>query len=341
MQNEGGPTPRPLGRRRAKFTRSNGAAIVERFGLVIAWGVVVLVFSVLPKTSGVFPTTTNFSTIFGSQAVIAVLTLGLIIPLTAGDYDLSIAGTLTVSAMLLAILNVNHHWPVGLAVLASLGTGIVIGIINGSIIIFFGIESLIVTLGMGTFLAGVVLWISSSNTISGISTSLSNVVITDHFLGIPLNFWFALALCVALWYVFEYTPLGRRLLIVGRGRAVARLSGVHVARVRWGAFVFSGLISAFAGVLYAGVSGAVDPTSGTQLLLPAFAAAFLGATAIVPGRFNPWGSLIAVYFLVTGITGLELLGVQTYVQSLFYGGALIAAVILSQLARRRQALTAE
>jgi len=88
-------------------------------------------------------------------------------------------------------------------------------------------------------------------------------------------------------------------------------------------------------VLYVGTIGGADPTSGLQFLLPSFAAAFLGATAIVPGRFNPWGSLVAVYFLVTGITGLTLLGVQSFVQNLFYGGALVVAVVLSQIARRR------
>jgi hypothetical protein len=82
-------------------------------------------------------------------------------------------------------------------------------------------------------------------------------------------------------------------------------------------------------------SGAADPSSVTTLLLPAFAAAFLGATTVSPGRFTAWGCLVAVYFLVTGITGLQLLGAQTYVQDLFYGGALIVAVALSQLSRSR------
>ena len=85
--------------------------------------------------------------------------------------------------------------------------------------------------------------------------------------------------------------------------------------------------------MYAGTLGSSDPSSGASFLLPAYAAAYLGATCIMPGRFNPWGSLIAVYFLVTGINGLQLLGVQSYVQQLFYGGALVLAVALSQLSR--------
>jgi len=83
--------------------------------------------------------------------------------------------------------------------------------------------------------------------------------------------------------------------------------------------------------------GAADPLSGLTFLLPAFAAAFLGATSISPGRFNPWGSFVAVYFLVTGITGLTILGIETYVQNLFYGGGLVLSVALSQLVRNREA----
>jgi ribose transport system permease protein len=134
--------------------------------------------------------------------------------------------------------------------------------------------------------------------------------------------------------VLEYRPIGRRLLFVGRGRNVARLSGVRVERVRFGALVASAAVGGLAGVLYAGTIGGADPSSGASFLLPAYAATFLGATSIVPGRFNPWGSIVAVYFLVTGVTGLQLLGADSYVQQLFYGGALILAVALSQAVGR-------
>lgn len=87
------------------------------------------------------------------------------------------------------------------------------------------------------------------------------------------------------------------------------------------------------------MTGSADPLSGLTYLLPAFAAAFLGATSINPGRFNAWGSVVAVYFLVSGITGLTILGVDTYVQNLFYGGGLVIAVALSQLVRKRQPQT--
>jgi ribose transport system permease protein len=296
--------------------------------------VLIIVFSFLnPDT---FPTAINFQTIFGSQAVLVVLTFALLVPLVAGDYDLSVAGVLTLSAMMIAVLNAQHHWPIWLAVLAAIAMGAAVGLINGSFMIFFGIDSLIVTLGMSTVLSGVVFWISGSQTISGISDGLVNAVIATKLFGIALAFYYAVLLCALMWYVFEYTALGRKLLFVGQSRSVSRLSGLRVSHLRVGALMASGMIAALAGVLYAGTTGGADPSSGPTLLLPAFAAAFLGATAIIPGRFNPWGTLIAVYFLVTGITGLQQLGVESFVQQLFYGGALLCAVALSQLARGRK-----
>lgn len=308
---------------------------LEAIALPLAWVAVIIIFGFLkPET---FLSSANLSSILASQAILVVVALGLIIPLTAGDYDLSIASVVLLSASLVAILNATMGWPIWLAILVAFSGGLVVGLINGALVILIGIDSLIVTLGMGTFVTGFVQFIGGSNTISGISDSLVNAVIVWRFLGIPLSFYYAMVVAALAWYVFTYTPVGRRLLVVGRGREVARLSGIRVGAVRWGSLVAASLLAAFAGVLYAGTSGAASPTSGLELLLPAFAAAFLGATAINPGRFNAWGTVVAVYFLVTGITGLQLLGAQSYVQNLFYGAALIFAVTLSQFVRKRRA----
>src|SRR5580700_3687022 len=279
---------------------------VEPFGLIIVWIAMIAVFGYLrPET---FLTWANFSTLLGSQAVLVVLTLGLLVPLTANDFDLSIAYTMTLSSMLIAVLNVNNGIGIGWAILAALAAGLIIGLVNGLLITIFRIHSLIVTLGVGTFLHGLTLWMSDSMTISGISPSLMNAVIVDRLFGVPLEFYYAIVLAALVWYLLEYTALGRRILFVGRGREVARLSGINTDRIRIACLVASGLFGALAGVLYAGTQGAADPVSGVTYQLPAFAAAFLGSTCIAPGRFNPWGATVAVYFLVTGITGLVFLG---------------------------------
>ena len=307
---------------------------VERFALPAAWLLLIIIFGMLlPQT---FLSWRTFSTMLGSQAVLVVLALALLIPLTAGDFDLSVASTMVFSAMLLAVLNVQGGVPIYYAIVAALAVGAVIGLVNAAFILFFRIHSLIVTLGIGTFVNGLTLWLSNSRTISGVSMDLVSAVVITRFLGIPLSFYYGLAVALAIWYFFELTVTGRKLLFVGRGREVARLNGIRVDRMRLGAFVAAGVLAALAGVLLVGTTGSADPISGLTNLLPAFAAAFLGATAIHPGRFNPMGTVIAVYFLITGITGLTMLGASAYVQSLFYGGALVVAVALSQLVRNRQ-----
>ena len=120
-------------------------------------------------------------------------------------YDLSAASVLVFSSMVIAVLNVNLGLPVGVAVLIALGMGLVVGLINSYFVVKIGINSLIVTLGVGTVLNGLTLWISNSQTISGISDQLVNCIVVYRLFGIPLEFYYGLLACVLLWYVFDYT----------------------------------------------------------------------------------------------------------------------------------------
>jgi ribose transport system permease protein len=123
-----------------------------------------------------------------------VVTLGLLIPSTANDFDLSIAFTMTLSSMLVAVLNVNYEIGIGWAVITALVLGLPVRLVNGLLITIFRIHSLIVTLGTGTFLHGATLWLSDSMTTSGISPSLMNAVIVDRLFGVPLEFYYAIVL---------------------------------------------------------------------------------------------------------------------------------------------------
>ena len=309
----------------------------EPWMLVTVWLITVVFFSILrPHT---FFTQANLANMLASQASLVVLTIGLIIPLTASEYDVSVGSVAGFSAMVLAVLNVNAHLPVALAALVAIVVAALIGLITGTITVFFGIDSLIVSLGVSSVLSGATLWISGSNTVTGLSGFLTKWTITYRFLGIPYEFYEGLALTVLVWAFLEHSATGRRLLVVGRGREVARLSGIRVGSLRIASFVASALLASVAGILIAGTSGAADPSNDLTLTLPAMAGAFLGATAIKPGRFNAWGVFVAVYFLVSGVTGLQLLGFDTFVQDIFYGAVLIVAVIFSQLTKGRVSIT--
>lgn len=314
--------------------RAGRLRLLERLALLLAWAGVVIGFSIaIPNT---YPTWTNFSVLFASQSPAALLALALIVPLTAGDYDLSVGATVTMAAMLIGVLNVQAGLSLAIVLPLALLSGLIVGLVNAFFIVYVRIPSLVVTLGTASLITGVVQWMSDSSTISGISEWLPDMVSGRQLFGIAYAFYYVLAFAAVLWFVFEYTPIGRQLLFVGRGREVARLSGINVDLVRAGCLAVSGLLASVAGIVYAGLLGAADPFSGLNFLLPAFSAAFLGATSIVPGRFNPVGTLVAVYFLASGIVGLTMLGIPIWVTNIFNGAALILAVTLSQFARGRE-----
>jgi ribose transport system permease protein len=300
---------------------------IEAWALVVMWVLLIISFSLAEP--GLFMTIGNWANILGSQAVLLMLALASLIPLVMRDFDLSLGGIATLSAMTMAILNVEDHMNVALACLIAIGVSLCVSAINALLTVRYGGDPFVITLGMVTVLTGIIYLISGSATVGVVSSQFSEVIFIDTFAGIPVEFYIGILVMLVVWYILAMTPAGQQAVIVGESREVAKLSGVRVARARTIGYLAAGLIAGLGGLVYAATTGSVDPTAGgTQLLLPAVAAVFLGSTCFTPGRFNALGSAIAVYFLASGAAGLQILGAQDYVQQLFYGAALIVAVIL-------------
>jgi ribose transport system permease protein len=307
---------------------------LNRYAIIIVFVAMVIAFGVdIPST---FLSIGNLSNILGGQAVLFILVMAVLLPTIMGDFvDLSLGSSLGLSAMTLAVLNVNHGTPVLVACLAGVGAALLVGLVNVFFVVYFDNDPFIVTLGTMTIVQGITYIISGSNSVGIVSTGLSNWIFTNDFLSIPLEFYYGLAIFLVVWYVLSFTPIGQKALVIGQSREVARLTGVRVTRQRAWAFIIAAGIAGLAGIAYAGTNGTVDPTAGSTLILPAYAAVFLGATAIRPGRINALGALIAVYFLATGTAGLELLGTQSYIQQIFYGAALVVAITMPKVTRDR------
>lgn len=307
--------------------------VLRHYGVVIVWIVLIVFFSIIEP--GTFFTASNFSAMFSTQSSLLILALSLVVTLSVGEMDLSVASVLGLTATVTAVLNTQGGWPLPLAVLAGLACGPIIGLINAFFAVVLEINALIVTLGTGTLVLGISEFISNSSAIGGVDPHLTTVVLF-RFLGMPMSFWIAIVFVAVVWYIQQFTTLGRSMLFTGQNHTVARLAGIRVNSVRVGAYAFGGLIAAVAGEIVLGTSGGIEASSTQTLLLPAFAAAFLGAAVIQPGRFNAWGAAVAVFFLITGITGLQLLGLDAWIQDAFYGAALVGAVTASRLMARSQ-----
>lgn len=306
--------------------------LLARYGLLMLLVAELVVFGVTMPSK--FATWPNLQNIFSSQSIILILTLGLCIPILVGEFDASIAGTLGLTMVLMGYLTVLHGWPFVPALVVCLLVGALVGAINAFMVVVIGINSFIATIGMGTALGGLQILLTNSELIPNLPQPLVTAA-SVSFLGLPLPVYYALGLAVIIWIVLEFMPVGRRLMFVGAGREAARLSGVRVRRLRTGAFVASGGIAGFAGLIYAGQLGTADATAGNAFLLPAFAGAFLGATAIKPGRPNAWGTVVAIYVLVVGVTGLQLLGSGPWVTDVFNGTALMIGVAITKFTAHR------
>jgi ribose transport system permease protein len=307
----------------------------DRFGLLYAFAVLIIVFSIaMPQR---FLTTGNLANILGSQAVLFMISLAALIPTLLGEFvDISLGATAGLTAMTIAILDVNFDWPVLLSCLGGLVVALLVGAVNAFFVVRFKNDPFIITVGTMTIIEGVIFLISDRNSVGPVTREFTNWVYSNKLFGIPLEFYYGLAFFLLVWYVLSFTPVGQKAIVVGQSREVARLSGIHVSRYRTLGFIIGAGIAGIAGIFFAATNGTVDPNAGASLILPAFAAVFLGGTAFKPGRMNPLGTFFAVYFLATGTLGLQLLGTQNYVQQIFYGGVLVLAVTVPKLRRRAQ-----
>ena len=312
--------------------RRLGAAAGQKYALIVVFAAIVGLFSVL--NPAVFATGANAQTIASTQATVALLALAAMLPLVVGQFDISVGYQFGLAQGLCAYLIINEGVPAVVAILVTLAAGLLIGLVNGVLVAKVKLNSFVATLGVGILVLGLTQWLTQDVTITGALPALFTDLGRNAVLGIPLPFVYVLAATAVLWVALEYTPWGRECYATGGNERAALLAGVRTERRTVQVFVFAALLAALSGCLSVMILGASSPTVGLGSLLPAFAGAFLGATSIRPGRFNAIGTLIAVYLVATGITGLQQEGAQPFVQQLFNGAALLIAVTLARLSRK-------
>jgi ribose transport system permease protein len=294
---------------------------------IYIFAVMFIVFSIwVPNT---FLQWNTWKALFDSQAVTAILAVGLVIALSAGAFDLAIGTELGFGAIFVGWLLVDKGVGVVPAIILTLLAGAVIGLVNGILITKVRIDSFIATLGMSSVLLALIAWVSSSQQIVGLGSSFEKLGVTEIF-GLTLPVYLMLLVALVVWYVLERTPLGRRVYATGGNIEAARLAGVRVAAVVICSLIACATIASFAGMLVSANLGTGDPTIGPAYLLPAFSAAFLGSTQFRGGRFNVWGTIVAVIVLATGVKGLQLAGAPIWIPDLFNGVALLLAVGLAK-----------
>ncbi|WP_017934541.1 ABC transporter permease [Nocardioides sp. Iso805N] len=307
-------------------------ALSSRYALVLVWAVMAIAYLVIMPDK--FGHMTSVQAIFGSQQLLVFLAMAALSTLIVGEFDLSVASVMGLGATIIPVLDGTHGVKIWLACLVALAACTLCGVVNAFFIVKLNVPSLVVTLGSGTLFIGIAKLLAGAGAVSIIPNNAFRDLTQLVVLGMPISFWYGLVLCGAFAYVCACTPLGRHLMFVGANREVARLAGIRVNRIRSGSYVTAGFLAGLAAIVVVSSVGGFDPTSAATYLLPTLAAVFLSTAVVQPGQFNAIGAVIGIYFLETGIFGLQLLGLTGWIQDVFYGGGLVFAVALATIVRQ-------
>jgi ribose transport system permease protein len=308
----------------------------DRIGAVYVWLGIIALFSLwVPET---FPNLATAKQILNANAITALAALAITIPLSARVFDLSFAFVITLTGVVVAHLVAKSGVPLVPAIGIALAVGLGVGVINGVVVVVMKIDSFIGTLATGSLIAALITMVTNEVPITDAKLGDAFAKIGQTSIdGVTLGVFYCAVVAVAIWYLLEHTATGRRLYATGFNPDAARLAGVATDRLRFTSLVASGGLAGATGIVLASMLGSGSPTAGTPYLLPAFAAAFLGATQLKHGRFNAGGTIIAVLLLGTGVTGLALANAPQWAGDMFVGVVLIASLAVTGLQRRSNA----
>jgi len=285
--------------------------------------------------------TTHKSVLNIDMSTKAIVAVGLVAPLLTNTFDLSIAGVISLSSVMVSWLQTEYQWNMWWAMVVTLLVALVCGAVNAFLVIVVRINSFIATLASGAVITALAEYTSGGVQVQ-VPENFKKIAKSQMFWGIQAKVAYLLVIALVLWYVIEHTPVGRYMHATGDGPDAARLAGVQTKRYIATSLIICSFIAGFGGIVSAAQT-AGNATAGGPYLLPAFAACFLGSTQFL-GRFNIWGTVSSVFVLASLVAGLqraiENQGIRRILDSLFFGLALILAVGLSKLLERYRERTA-
>jgi len=259
--------------------------------------------------------------------------LAMTFVIAMGGIDLSVGAILAFTGIIAASLLVDG-FTVGMAVLVALAVGVVIGLINGTLIAIFTMPDFIVTLGVMVAVRGVIMVYTQGIPIYGLQNPQFQWLAQGHILGIPTPVIFGFLLLGVMAFVLRRTPLGRNLLAIGSSPQAAFLTGIRVNRVKVIVYGLSGLFAGIAGVLLTSRMEAGIPESGDGYELDVIAAVVIGGTSLSGGKANLLGTVIGALVMAVVRNGLTLMNVNTFWHQVVIGVIILLAVGMDRISQR-------
>lgn len=296
-------------------------------GIVIAAVLIFILFSVITDS---FLTAYNIFNISRTLSFYVLIALSQAVVLVVGGMNLSIGGIGALSTITTGILLQDLGAPIWLAILIALGVGILCGALNGILITKVPLNAFIVTLSTSFIFTGLVYGISKGFSYTEIPKSFSQVG-RGSWLGMPVIFWMVLLILIAVFYLYRYTVIGRRMLATGGNKEAAELSGIKTDRMIFTANVLSGLFAGLTGILYVSRMGSAQPATGTNWMIISFAVAIIGGTSLDGGVITAVGLFFGGIIMVMIKNGLILVEANVYFEQAFLGFIILLAVSIDRI----------
>lgn len=306
---------------------------IKNYVIYFVFIIIFVFFSITLFNKG-FLTLSNLMNIARQTTMISVMAIGMTFVLAAGEIDLSIGSVVALASLITALALRNYN--IWVAIIAGLGTGAIIGIVNGLFVTRLGIPSFLITLGMMGIVSGLARWITNLASIP-VTNNVYNFIFGSGNIG-PISVLFIwTVVLMALGQLFlKKTPFGRYALATGGNKVAAKFSGIKVNNIKMAVLVTNGVMAALAGMLYAGRLHGARYTLGEADLITVIGAVIIGGTSLFGGKATVIGSVIGSLIMGMINNGLILMGLNVAQQMIFRGIIIIIAVSLSSREAREE-----
>ncbi len=306
----------------------------QTFWVLIA---VILACIFLSMATDSFATAKNIYNITRNVTFVAIIALGMTLVIITGGIDLSVGSVLCLCSMVLAVV-MNAGYSIEIGIAASIGTALLVGAFNGTLIAYLGFPPFVVTLGMLSVARSLAMVASNNTVVFQFGPDHDKLLALGGgawFFGIANPVLYMVVLALLTGFVLRWTKFGRYVFAIGGNEHAATLTGVPVARIKVIVYMISALSAGVAGIIQTGWLGAVTTNIGAGMELQVIAAAVIGGANLAGGVGTAFGALIGAALIEIIRNSLGLLGINAFWQGSFIGGAIVLAVLFDRIRNLR------
>lgn len=307
--------------------------IIKKYNLLFLLFFFIIVASIMSPR---FFTLQNFFNLLQQSAIVGIVAVGMTFVILTGGIDLSVGSNLGLAGMLASICSQQLGFAVLPSYLVAVVVGMLFGLLTGVLITTFNIPAFITTLAMMTSLRGLALLVTNGKPIFGLSDAFRTLGAKFLFDVIPLSGVVWVLITILAFLLLRFFPMGRKFYALGGNESAAYLSGIRTKVVTSVAYMISGGLAAFAGVMLASWLSTGQPNAGSGIELDAIASVVIGGTSLSGGIGGVFGTFGGVLLLTIISNILNLVGVPSYFQQIVRGIIILLALIGNNLVTQRK-----